>query len=32
MIEPYQAIGLIPTMRGIRRRDEIRATSTTCRT
>ena len=23
MIEPYQAIGLIPTMRGIRRRDEI---------
>src|SRR6202050_1765459 len=23
MIEPYQAIGLVPTMRGIRRRDEI---------
>src|SRR5438128_2349660 len=24
MIEPYQAIGLVPTMRGIRHRDEIR--------
>ena len=24
MIEPYQAIGLIPTMWGIRRREEIR--------
>ena len=23
MIEPYQAIGLVPTMRGISRRDEI---------
>ena len=23
MIEPYQALGLVPTMRGIRRRDEI---------
>src|ERR1700740_3672353 len=23
MIEPYQAIGLVPTMRGIRHRDEI---------
>jgi len=23
MIQPYQAIGLVPTMRGIRRRDEI---------
>jgi hypothetical protein len=23
MIEPYQAVGLVPTMRGIRRRDEI---------
>src|ERR1700747_1024291 len=25
MIEPYQAIGLVPTMRGIRHRDEIGA-------
>ncbi len=25
MIEPYQAVGLVPTMRGIRHRDEIRA-------
>src|SRR5579859_2616671 len=24
MIEPYQAIGLVPTMRGIRHRDEIK--------
>src|SRR5215469_11827496 len=24
MIEPYQAVGLVPTMRGIRHRDEIR--------
>ncbi|HEY0999786.1 MAG TPA: nitrilase-related carbon-nitrogen hydrolase, partial [Streptosporangiaceae bacterium] len=24
MIDPYQAIGLVPTMRGIRHRDEIR--------
>jgi hypothetical protein len=24
MIEPYQALGLVPTMRGIRRREEIR--------
>jgi hypothetical protein len=24
MIEPYQAVGLIQTMRGIRRREEIR--------
>jgi len=23
MIEPYQALGLVPTMRGIRRREEI---------
>ena len=23
MIEPYQALGLVPTMRGIRHRDEI---------
>ena len=23
MIEPYQAVGLVPTMRGIRRREEI---------
>jgi hypothetical protein len=23
MIEPYQAVGLVPTMRGIRHRDEI---------
>src|SRR5881398_4069879 len=23
MIEPYQALGLVPTMRGIRRRDDI---------
>ena len=23
MVEPYQAVGLVPTMRGIRRRDEI---------
>jgi hypothetical protein len=23
MIEPYQALGLVPTMRGIRRRAEI---------
>src|SRR6266542_6336304 len=23
MIEPYQAIGLVPTMRGLRHRDEI---------
>jgi len=28
MIEPYQAIGLVPTMRGIRHRDEIRVNST----
>ena len=27
MIEPYQAIGLVPTMWGIRHRDEIRRTS-----
>ena len=25
MIEPYQALGLVPTMRGIRRREEIAA-------
>jgi hypothetical protein len=25
MIEPYQALGLVPTMRGIRRRHEIEA-------
>lgn len=24
MIEPYQVVGLIPTMRGIRYRDEIK--------
>ena len=24
MIEPYQAIGLVPTMWGIKRRDDIR--------
>src|ERR1700678_2097359 len=24
MVEPYQAVGLVPTMRGIRHRDEIR--------
>ena len=23
MVEPYQALGLVPTMRGIRHRDEI---------
>ena len=23
MIDPYQALGLVPTMRGIRRREEI---------
>ena len=32
MIEPYQAIGLVPTMRGIRHRDEISATWSTFRT
>ena len=29
MIEPYQAIGLVPTMRGIRHHDEIPSTSST---
>ncbi len=25
MVEPYQALGLVPTMRGIRRREDIGA-------
>ena len=32
MIEPYQALGLVPTMRGIRHRGEIAGTSSTSRT
>ena len=32
MIEPYQALGLVPTMRGIRHRETSARTSNTSRT
>jgi hypothetical protein len=32
MVEPYQAIGLVPTMGGIRRREDICRTSSTSTT
>ena len=32
MIKPYTAVGLIPTVRGIRKRKDIRSTWSTCTT